>query len=192
MADWVRRSFSVVGLLVAVATTGWAQLQVSAPGAGYSAAVQGLAPAATPTDVFTIAGSASKVILPTKIVISCTQTTAGAIDVLFIKRSTADTLGTSTAPTAVRHDSNSAAATATLAAYTANPTLGTAVGNVGTYKLACLAPATATPQDALIERFGPPGAPLLVRGTAEQLVVNLNSVTVTGGSFNIRIEWVEQ
>jgi hypothetical protein len=170
----------------------FAQLQVSAPGAGYSAAVQGLAPAATPTDVFTIAGSATKVILPTKIVISCTQTTAGSIDVLLIKRSSADTLGTSTAPAKVPHDSTSAAATATLAAYTANPTLGTAVGNVGTYKLACLAPATATPEDVLIEKFNLLATPLLVRGTAEQLVVNLNSVTVSGGSFNIRIEWVEQ
>ncbi len=179
-------------LLLMAASSAWAQLQVSAPGAGYSAAVQGLVPAATPTDVFTIAGSASKVIIPSKITVSCTQTTAGAIDVLLIKRSLADTLGTSTAPTKVPHDSTSAAATATLAAYTANPTLGTAVGNVGTYKLACLAIGTATPQDVLIERFGPPGAPLLVRGTAEQLVVNLNSVTVTGGSFNIRIEWVEQ
>jgi hypothetical protein len=189
------RRFLLAACLLLLARPGgpaFAQLQVSAPGGGYSAAVQGLAPAATPTDVFTITGSGTKTIIPVKVTVSCTQTTAGAIDVLLIKRSTADTLGTSTTPTAVKHDSNSAAATATLAAYTANPTLGTAVGNVGTYKLACLAPATATPQDVLIERFGPPGSPLLVRGTAEQLVVNLNSVTVTGGSFNIRIEWVEQ
>jgi len=182
----------LLAVLLLFAPAAFAQLQVSAPGAGYSAAVQGLAPAATPSDVFTIAGSASKVIIPTKLTVSCTQTTAGAIDVLLIKRSSADTGGTSTAPTAVRHDSNSAAATATLAAYTANPTLGTAVGNVGAYKLNCLAPATATPEDVVIEKFGPPGAPILVRGTAEQLVVNLNSVTVTGGNFNIRMEWVEQ
>src|SRR5207245_3298811 len=112
----------------------------------FRAGIIGLVPASSATDIFTIIGSSTRKILIIKVYVGCTQTTAGAIDVQFVKRSTADTAGTSTTPTMWAHDSGDPAATTTVRAYTANPTLGTLVGAVP-YKLACLATSTATPTD---------------------------------------------
>jgi hypothetical protein len=35
------------------------------------------------------------------------------------------------------------------------------------------------------------GQSIVLRGTAQQIAVNLNAATVTGGSFNITIQWIE-
>lgn len=160
--------------------------------ATYSASVTGLVAAATPTDIFTITGSASKTIRVTKIAINGNQTTGGTVNLQIIKRSTANTAGTSTARAAVPHESTDAAATATVLAYTANPTLGTAIAVMQAKKLYVSA-VTATAQDLLLAFSRPQNtkAPTL-RGVAEVLAVNLNAVTVTGNSFNISIEWIEE
>jgi hypothetical protein len=89
----------------------------------YSAAKVGLVPAASATDIFTITGSASKIIRVTHIEITATTTaaTAAALDILLLKRNVANTGGTSTgSPTPVPHDINAPAVSATVLAYTAN------------------------------------------------------------------------
>src|SRR5690242_6665608 len=97
--------------------------------ATYAAYIQGLAVASSATDVFTITGSASKLTRVSRIRISGIKTTAGAdVDVQAVKRSTANTGGTSTNPVLVPYDSASPAAASTVTAYTANPTLGITVG----------------------------------------------------------------
>jgi hypothetical protein len=157
--------------------------------ATYSAAFN-VAPAASATDVAVIGGSASKTINVTKVIIGGTQTTAGLVDVLLIKRSTADTGGTSAGATAVPYDSTDAAATATVLAYTANPTTGTTVGAVRR----AFVPVDATTSiinPTTVFDFGASGKPIKLRGTAQQLAVNLNGVTVTGGSLDISFEWYE-
>jgi hypothetical protein len=158
----------------------------------YSAAILGLVPAATPTDIFTITGSASKTIRVTKLTFSGTKTTAGLQDAQFVKRSTANSAGTSTSPTRVPHDSTNAAATATVLAYTANPTTGTLVGAVRVVKILYPAPAGTT--NAISEFiFGDQRQQSFVlRGTSEVLALNLNSVTVTGGSIDAYVEWTEE
>ena len=82
-----------------------------------------------------ILGSASKVVRVTSVRISVTGSVSATFSVQLVKRSTADTGGTSTALTLVPYDSTNAAATATALAYTANPTLGTSVGNIRVDKL---------------------------------------------------------
>ena len=67
--------------------------------------------------------------------------------------------------------------------------LGTAVGNVDTYKLGCLATSTAAPDDVYI--LNRTQKPIVLRGTAQQLAVNLNAATVTGGSVVVTFEWIE-
>lgn len=157
----------------------------------YSAAVASLVPATTPTDVFTITGSATKTVRILRIAISGTQTAAAQRDILFIKRSTANTAGTSAAATRVPHDSANAAATATVLSYTANPTLGTTVGTVRSRKL--LIPTAATVGEEMVIDFGTRnGQGLVLRGIAEVLAVNLNSVTSAGNSFDITVEWTEE
>jgi len=96
----------------------------------YSAAIGALVTAGAATDIFTITGSATKTIRITRIRIGGNSTTATWHIFLGIKRSTANTGGTSTVLTRVPHDSLNAAATATIRAYTANPTLGTTVGTL--------------------------------------------------------------
>jgi hypothetical protein len=158
----------------------------------YGASVTGLTAANTATDIFTITGSANKTVKIRQLTLSATQTTAGNINLLLVKRSTANTGGTSVLQTAVPFDSLNPAATATVRSYTANPTLGTAVGTVNNEKLFI---PTATGANAPFV-FSPTASSqaqeITLRGTNEVLAVNLNGVTVGGNNFNIDITWTEE
>lgn len=159
----------------------------------YSAAIVGLASAVLATDVFTITGSASKTIRITKLEITLT-TTAGTgvnLNISVIKRSTANTGGTSTILTDVPHDSTDAAGTATVRAYTVNPTvLGTTVGAIRGVKYAVGANNTI---DLITWDFGNrPAKAIVLRGTTETLAINFNATTVVGGSAAIHVEWTEE
>lgn len=156
----------------------------------YKANKVGLASAATATDIAVLPGNATNTVIVTGVKVSCTQTTAGIVDLLLIQRTTADTGGTSGAMTAVKNDTGNGAAVSAPLTYTANPTVNSTVGNYDSAKIACLAPATAGAADMYIWRPGM-GQSIVLRGTAQQLAVNLNSTTVTGGSFDITFEWIE-
>ena len=158
----------------------------------YVVSIAGLAPATLATDIVTITGSASKTIAITRIDIDGVQTTASQIMLFFIRRSTADTGGTSTSPTAVPLSSLSTAATATVLAYTANPAVGTVVGTVVSNRLFIPGAATTSDAQGLSVAYGALSQqPLYLRGTSQVLAVNLNGVTVTGGLINVNIEWTE-
>lgn len=154
------------------------------------------AAAATPTDIFTITGSGTKTVRITRVGISATETTSGEVNLTLLKRSTANTAGTSATPTIVPMDSADAAATAVVRNYTANPTLGTLIGNIQNLKFTIPVVAVGgndSSQTELIESFGAnSGKPVVLRGTSEVFAVNLNSVTITGNSFSIWIEWGER
>ncbi len=159
--------------------------------ASYSAIVQGLAPAATATDIFNIKGSGTKTVKITQLSISGTAATAISPSVQLIVRSTANSGGTSSTPTIVKHDSNNAAATAVVTAYTANPTLGTTVGAIRSRKVAF--PLTGTIGTDGGWDFGVrPSQPIVLRGTAESVSVNLSSATVVTGSIDIWVEFTEE
>lgn len=160
--------------------------------ATYSSVVVGFAAAATPTDVFTIIGSATKTIRVTRIAFIASQTLAAQRDISIIKRSAANTGGTSTVLTNIPHDSTSSAATAVVRSYTANPTgLGAAVGTIRSRKV--FVAATGGNSDEFIVEFGIRNSQgIVLRGVAETLSVNLNSVTSGGNSITISIEWTEE
>ena len=167
-------------------------VSLAAPPATYSAAIVGLTVAATATDIFTLTGSATKTVRVSRILVNGVQTTAAQVNVLLIRRSTADTLGTSTAPTAATYDTTNAAATATALAYTANPTLGTTVGTASARRVFIPGAATASDAQGLEIVSGDVGQQLMtLRGIAQVLAVNLGGVTVVGGSLNVTIEWTE-
>jgi hypothetical protein len=157
----------------------------------YSASITGLSAPNSATDIFTITGSASKIIRVTRVAITATQTTAAQRDVVLVKRSSANTAGTSTAPTKVAHDSTNAAATAVVAAYTANPTLGTLVGAVRTRKV-FIGTATGNSDECIFDFGIRPTQAVVLRGVAEVLSVNMNGVTSAGNSYDISIEWSEE
>lgn len=163
--------------------------------ATYSAALTGAAVISAATDVFTIAGSASKTIRVTRLSVTGTTTTSAGtlVNLSLVKRSVADTGGTPTTLTSVPHDSNDAAATATVLSYaTGNPTLGAAVGTVRSEHVAYESVGVDT---SLISwQFGDrPGARAIVlRGAAQQLAVNLGGTSLTGGIVSIDVEWTEE
>ena len=184
-----------------VTGTFWQAIQpvtvVDGQKATYSACITGLVTATTPTDVFTISGSATKTIKITRLGFTGLQTTSALRDIVLLKRSTANTGGTSTAPVAVSYDSNNAAATAVVTAYTANPTaLGTLVGNMRSYKYPLDANPTGTsavPSTPVEWMFGDKGGQAItLRGATQLFCVNLNSVTSTGDSLDIFVEWTEE
>ena len=176
--------------LVSIGTNGVVSL--SAPSTTYSASVSGLVPAALATDIFTITGTATKTVRITRIVVNGVQTTAGQVSISIVKRSTADTAGTSTAPTRIPYDSTSAAATATVLAYTANPTLGTTVGSITNSRLFVPGAATTSDAQGLEVKSGDLGQQFItLRGVAEVIAVNFNGVTIAGGAVNVTVEWTE-
>lgn len=157
----------------------------------YSAAVTGVASAAAATDIFLISGSGTKTIRVKRIGLSATQTTAGEINAIVLKRSTADSAGT--AATLVPHDSTNSAATAVVQSFTVNPTAGTLVGNVRSVKFFAPAAASTSAPSITDFSFGDTFSQAIVlRGTAQQLCINLNGATVAGGSFSFYVEWTEE
>lgn len=164
--------------------------------ATYSAATIALAPAAATTDFFTLTGSASKTIRITRAGCNGVSTAAATATIVALKRSTANSAGTSTTLTAVPHDSTLAAASGTAKAYTANPTTGTLVGNLRAGSLTTTtAASSAVPALPLIWEFGDgrQNYPVTLRGTAQVFSLNGNGGTFSAGTaLNCTVTWVEE
>lgn len=179
-ADGTGQGVSAVGVTAPIVAT-------------YSANSSGFVPAAAATDIFTITGSASKVIRITRIDVSCIATAAGNNYIILTKRSTPDSGGTPSALNKVPNDSSFGAATASVISYTANPSLGTPIGNVrsGFIPFGTATSGGANPYSFM---FGTPdfGAPIVLRGTSEVLAVNYNAQTIAGNICNIGVQWTEQ
>lgn len=113
----------------------------------YMAASAPFTPGAAPTDVFSITGSATKTIQVICMGLTAVQTTAGMGAWSMVKRSTANSGGTSALVPGVPTDDAHPAATATVRQYTANPTLGSLIGSVWSGRIAAPAPASAPAGD---------------------------------------------
>jgi hypothetical protein len=153
----------------------------------YIAATDGFAIATSATDIFRIVGSGSKTIRIKKITISGRTTSGSPVPVIIkiIKYSTANSAGTSVTTTVVPADSSNAAGTATANHYTANPTLGTVVGNIATRSVTFQAAGLLQFLDLSFD------TPIVLRGTSQQLSVNLNATSITGSSICCSAEWEE-
>lgn len=162
---------------------------VEAENQTYSAAASGFVSAASATDVFIINGSVSKTIRITKVRVTASTTSGSAIKLTVqgIKRSTADTAGTAVTATNVPHDSTNAAATAVVRHFTANPTLGTAVGTMRTTHVG----VTQSGLSGGAIEWDFEKQPVVLRGVAQGFAVNFNSITVSGSIVSIHCEWVE-
>ena len=149
----------------------------------------------TPTDGFTIYGSATKTIKVLKVMMSGTQGATSVVTAELIKRSTANTGGTSTVVPSVPNDSANTSATATVRYYTANPTsLGTAVGTVAGFRGIIPQGGTSSvlTSNCEIYRANTPAQALTLRGATEGLALNFNSITLTGNVMSIEVEWTEE
>lgn len=183
---------TLTGTDVTLAMSGGPGIVSGAVPQTYSASAVALSPAASATDLVTITGSASATIYVNRMTCSGTSTAIGAALLNVVKRSTANSAGTSTALTAVPHDSLNATASATLLSYTANPTLGTSVGTVRTGVL------NTTPTGTTTYYAGPlvfdfSGSPIVLRGITQVLSINGNGASLPGGTaLSCSVEWSEQ
>lgn len=179
-----------------VGVTGTVSISPANTSSTYGATTSSLTPAATPTDIVTLIGSGTKVIRLLRLEISSTQTTLGVNTWYLIKRSTANTGGTSTTPTIVPFDSSNAAATATFRSYTANPTsLGTLVGTTATLKLVADPTVGGTPsQNVYVYDFTDNGTAqgIVLRTTSEVFALNFNGAALPAGlNINVNMTWTE-
>ncbi len=149
-------------------------------------------PAATPSDIVTLSW-VSKTVRIRRVVLYGYSTTAGQMTASIFKRSTANSGGTSTAPTPTLMDSLLTAATATVAQYSANPTPGSNVGSgLSRYLNFGLAGASNMPE---VFDFGAMlgGGALVLRAASQVMAISLNSGSVpAGGVVSYEIYYTEE
>ena len=194
--NWTIDPTSKAGRVTQYDTTG--RLIALQTKATYGVSTTPFTPPATPTDMATLTGSGSKTIYVYGVTIATTQTTAGVNRIYLIKRSAANTGGTSAAPTIVPYDSNSAGATATPLSYTVNPgALGAAVGNISVMNVysPILATGTSSLNQDMYARTTPftLDTPIILRGTTQVLAVNFNGAALPAGlSVIVNFIWTEE
>lgn len=167
----------------------------------YTATAVGLAPAASATDIFCISPGTTKNISVRRVVIGGTAGTAITTPFLLYRRVSLDTGGTAATglalPVAVPHFAGDSASTATLTAYTANPTVVDSSPSLMGAMLVDLPVTTAAGGRVDSERLFGTSVDMFSRGvdlqknTAQQLCVNLNGVSVSSGVLAITMEWQE-
>jgi hypothetical protein len=173
-------------------TTGIPAVNVEGTKATYSCAISGFTPAATPTDIWALVGSATRVVRLLRLVITGMATAADSRDIQLIKRTTDNTGGTIVNPAIPLHDSNDGAVTAVLRQYTANPSgLGTSVGVARAERLNLGAAGAAgrIPWDFATRA----SKGLVLRGTSQLYVLNWAGASVPAGTvLSIDAEWTEE
>lgn len=152
--------------------------------------------AAAATDVVTIGGSATKTIRITRATVSGVATAAVALDMYFVKRTTANTGGTSASVAAniTKHQTSDAAPSATAVTYSVNPTTGTGTNVRAASKV--FLPATGTPAyntEYVVDFTTRNEKGIVLSGVAEQFSFNLNGQTIPAGlSLYVNITFTEE
>lgn len=147
--------------------------------------------------IFNVIGSASTTVKVRRIRVSgMTLTAVGYFAINVEKLSTASTGGTSTTLVSVPCDSNDAAATAVVKAYTAAPTKGNLVGTVASWRAlwqATVAAAAGQTWDHMFN-FGdiPETRSIVLRGVAQELALTFPVVLASAGTLAIDVEWTEE
>lgn len=168
--------------------------------ASYVCAIPLFVPAANATDMITISGSATKIIKIKRIVLSVTLTVAALGTVLLVKRSAANSGGTSSNQTIVPLDSTNDAATAVVKKYTANPSaLGNPLGfikHISTVFPSATSIIGGEGGASLIWNFGQEGQikPITLQGVNENIAI-CNDGAALGLGYTIRmceLNWTEE
>jgi hypothetical protein len=171
----------------------YTQNDTNSPNATYAAAVQHVSPASAATDVYCISGSSTKTVYVTRAQFSADATASASIDVLLIKRTTADT-GAASTVTAIPYDSNDGAATATLKQYNVNPTISGVGVTIRADELGVALDVNGYPNQPLVWDFGTRSTKFMIlRGVNESLCFNLNAQTLPAGlELYDDFEWIEK
>lgn len=157
----------------------------------YRSVTAAFAPAATATDIWDLFGNGTSTVVVTRLRVMATQTTGGVVDLRARIRTTATTPGGGrVAGTVVKLEQADSASNSTPGHYTANPTTPGTDGGAIAGGLAFVGATTVGPGIWEMQ-LGDKGKGVVLSGTAQGLVLNLNGVTVTGGSFVVECEWYE-
>lgn len=166
----------------------------------YAATGIGIAPAASATDIACIQGATGKVIRLQRIRISGTAGTQVVVPGVLMKRASLNTGGTpatgNALPVAAAMDSINTAASATLNAWTANPTIvDSSPGIIGVADL-ILAKTDGTNGIAVpFTEFDYSEANYMqkptLRTATQAICVNLNATSPSSGLVNITFHWTE-
>lgn len=174
--------------------------QVNAEGqkATYFASLGANTPAATPTDVSILTGSASKTVKVTKVRITMQATSSGAVEWRLVKRSGGTQSAVDTAFVNATHsgpmDSSDVASTVIAAGlagvYTSNPaSSGTTVGIIDDWSVTQLANATVILEYVCRQ----PSKCITLRGATQILAINGNGHTLlTAEKIGVAYEWTEE
>jgi hypothetical protein len=150
---------------------------------------------ATPGEMITIYGSATKTVKILKLRLRMEQTTAGTNLVYLHRRNSAASGGTANAVTTVKCDTTDPSATATMNYYTANPTAGGSDGKI-LDAVDVQSPAAASnlqPNWQDIYNADYAGKPIILSGTAQGIGLNLNGVALpTGLKVQLQVVWTEE
>lgn len=158
-------------------------------------------PGTTATDVWSLYGSGSSTVKIYYIGLSYSGTSSGVASYTLLRRSTANTGGTSSTTTPAKMDSNNSSATATIRTYTANPSsLGTSAGNINNFNLVPWWQTNNTiafhdeTTDTALFNYKLLGQPIVLRGTGEGVVLNCGGTTPTGGTvkLSVRVIFTEE
>lgn len=170
--------------------------------ASYRAVSLGLVPAASATDIFCIAASASTTVKVTGISIRGVAGTLTSVPVAIVRRATRDTGGTAATglalPVAGKNDSTNGNSGAVLVSYTANPTVTDASPTYlasGYLTTPTVAAGTSVPVleftfGANLPQFTQQA--VLKKGSTEQLCVNLQASSISSGVLALTAGWTEE
>lgn len=161
--------------------------------ATYSVQVYDVTPVATATDFLVLTGSSTKTVYVHQLQVSMDAATgSGSQDLYVFKRGVADTGGTFTVPAIAQYDSAKASPTATVALYSANPTINDAGVLLTGDHVGYGSPSAVSPPP-WVEYFNVMGSgPVVLRGIAQQLCLGFNGDAIASGlSVYARIVWSE-
>lgn len=146
---------------------------------------------------FNIIGSATKTVTIKRISVSgMTLTAVGYFTINAEKLSAASTGGTSTTLVATTLDTNNAAVTAIVKAYTVAPSKGALVGTLKSYRALWQATTAVgtSPTDKYNFDFGDINGSggVVLRGVAQELALTFPVVLASAGTLAVDIEWTEE
>lgn len=172
--------------------------QIGSRAATYRVFSPGYAAYATPTDIFGIIGSATKLVIPVGMIVLARSTTGTLLPMDFVRRSTLNAEGTPTALTKLKDDTTDPTPTASVVSYGAAPSaLGTSLGVYSTHELATTALTAAPAAFTFASTIGIPGAinfqkPVILRGVNDGLYVNLRGAALPAGfAAYLVVQWIE-
>jgi len=175
-------------------SAGRAYVSVEGGKNSYRAGATGYAGYGSPTDIFCLRGSDSKVVRVRSIYIAAHANSATQVDLLLLKRLTANTGGTTSTITSVALDSLDPAASGALVSYTTSPTtLGTPTGNLAVPQLVFSTNSGGAGYPVNLDFGTHGGKSVVLRGAAQSLCANFNGAALPASAgINIEMSWTEE